>query len=167
MTRIPLSLRNIDVDEKRRAFSVALRMLARRDATVAEIERRLNDKGIASPLIDETVVHLQEKGFLDDRRFARQWAESAIRSGRGFGPRIRLELERRGVPPDIVAEELAGLAGEYEELELISALLAKKFQGFAAANATDREKHRVMQYFKRRGFSTAAIIQAFRMGDDL
>ncbi len=166
MEKRPRSLRSSEKDEGKRAQESALGILARRDTTAAELSRKLKDKGFGPALVNETVARCLEWGYLDDRRFARQWAESAIRNGRGFGPRLRLELERRGVPADVVVEVLAALSEEYGEVETLAALLAKKFAGFTAATATDREKRRVVQYLQRRGFSIAAIFQAFRMGED-
>ncbi len=166
MEKNPPSLRSTDRDEGKEAMAFALRMLARRDMTAAGLARKLSDKGIAASLIDETIARLHRTGYLNDRRFARQWAESAIRNGRGFGPRLRLDMARRGVPGDIVAEVLAAISEEYDEMETLAALLAKKFTDFAPESASDREKRRVMQYLQRRGFSTAAIFQTFRMSQD-
>jgi regulatory protein len=157
-------LRNTESDPKRDALSVALAILSRRDMSSAELVRRLAVKGFAGDLAEETACHLRKAGYLDDRRFARRWAESAILNGRGFGPRLRFELSRQLVPADIASEVLSALAEEFDELETLSAILERKFSGFDAASASDREKRRVMQYFQRRGFSTAAIFRLFRMG---
>jgi len=140
--------------------------MARRDISAAELSRKLKVRGITSAQVNETVARLQETGYLNDRRFAREWAESALRNGRGFGPRIRLDLGRLGVSAEIIAEVLTDISGEYDEMETLSRLLASKFAGFSPSSASDREKRRVMHYLQRRGFSTAAIFQAFRMGED-
>ncbi len=159
--RLQLS-RNTERDEGKQALAAALRMLTRRDFSVAELTARLKDRGIGAAVVEETVARLEEAGYLDDRRFARQWCESAIRNGRGYGPRLRQELVRRGVPAEIVGDLLASMAEEYDEFETLTALLARKFSGFEPACASDREKRRVMQYLQRRGFSSAVIFQAFR-----
>ncbi len=166
MEKTPPPSRSTEEDDGKEAMAFALRILARRDTTTAELSRRLSDKGIEASLIEKTIARLHVTGYLDDRRFARQWAESAIRNSRGFGPRLRMDLARRGVPGDIVAEVLAGISEEYDEMETLAAILAKKFTDFAPASATDREKRRVMQYLQRRGFSAAAIFQTFRMSQD-
>lgn len=150
------------MDEGKRALAYALRILSRRDSSVAGVVRKLIEKGFAEPVVTETIVRLQEYSYLDDRRFARQWAESAIRNGRGYGPRIRLDLARHGVPTEIVSETLSTLNAEYDEIETINSLLKRKFAGFCPASASDREKRRVIQYLQRRGFSIAAIFCAFR-----
>ena len=163
MEKILQPSRSSERDEGKRALASALRILTRRDRSVADLTARLKDKGISDTLVEETVARLVESGYLDDRRFARQWCESAIRNGRGYGPRLRLDLARQGVPAEIVADLLESMATEYDELEILKGLLSRKFAGFDPASAPDREKRRVMQYLQRRGFSTAAIFHAFRM----
>jgi regulatory protein len=150
------------MDGAKRALARALRTLARRDHSTAELARKLRDGGIAPPLVEDVINRLQESGYLDDRRFARQWADSAVRSGRGYGPRLRLELQRRGVADEIIAEVLGEVNAEYGEAEMLAALLARKFAGFTPATAPDREKRRVLNYLQRRGFSPAAIMDYFR-----
>ena len=150
------------MDETKQVLARALRALTRRDHSTAELARKLRDGGTAPPQVEATIARLREAGYLDDRRFARQWADSAVRSGRGYGPRLRLELQRRGIADEIIAEVLTEVAAEYGEAEMLAALLARKFAGFAPATAPDREKRRVMGYLQRRGFSPAAIMDYFR-----
>jgi len=166
MKKMPHSLRSTERDEGKRALASALRILTGRDLSVAELRRRLKDKGIGDALVEETVDRLAKSGYLDDRRFARQWADSAIRNGRGYGPRLRLDLIRRGVQDEIVADVLASLTVEYDEADTLKALLSRKFAGFNPATAVDREKRRVIQYLQRRGFSTTAIFHAFHKTED-
>lgn len=163
MKKIPHPLRSSERDESKRALATALRILTRRDYSVAGLTARLKDRGISATVAGETIARLEESGYLDDRRFARRWCESAIRNGRGYGPRLRQDLARQGVPAEIVADLLVSLAVEYDELETLKGLLSRKFAGFDPASASDREKRRVMQYLQRRGFSPAVIFQAFRM----
>jgi len=155
-------LRSTENNEGKRALAVAMGMLARRDMSSAEVARRLTVKGFPAMLAGDVVSRLQAAGYLDDRRFAQRWAESSIRNGRGFGPRLRFELARLRVPDAIADEVLASISAEYDEIETLSAILAKKFPNFAPPSATDREKNRIIHYLQRRGFSTAAIFQAFR-----
>ena len=156
-------MRSTEIDEGKKALASALRILTRRDMSSAELSHRLTCKGFPETIVEETVSRLREAGYIDDRRFARLWAESAIRNGRGYGPRLRMELARQRVPDEIAADVLASLASEYDEMEILAKLLARKFNGFISSSATDREKRRVVNYLQRRGFSIAAIFEAFRI----
>ncbi len=153
------------MDELKRAFAAALRALGRRDHSESELAGKLVAKGFSPAAVTDAVIRLKAAGYLDDRRFARQWADSALRNRRGFGPRIRQELLRRGVAEGVVAEALAELADEYDEAALIGDVLARKFPTFSPGETPDREKRRVMQYLQRRGFACSAILAVFRDRD--
>jgi regulatory protein len=154
------------MEEAEKAYACAVRALARRDHSVAELERKLRDRNFEAGIIVKVMARLKKAGFLDDRRFAERWAESAVRNGRGYGPRLHVELARRGVPRDIIADVVTDITASFDEEETLSALVARKFAGFDPQAASDRDKRRVVAYLQRRGFSTAAIFRFFRTGDD-
>jgi regulatory protein len=155
-----------DRDETVRAFDSALRALARRDHSIAELERKLRERNISETAAAAVVARLVESGYLDDRRFAERWADAAVRNGRGYGVRLRQDLARRGVNREIIEEVLAGITTTYGEDAALAALAERRFAGFVPGAATDREKHRVVAYLQRRGFPLAAIFRYFRILDD-
>jgi regulatory protein len=138
-------------------FDCSLRVLALRDHSEAELRRKLKDKGYQEEGIEQSVARLKELGYLDDARFARSFAASALRNGRGYGARLKLELARRGIEPRIVTEVLAEMDQEFSEKELLAQLLARRYPGFDPTLATDKEKRRVVGYLQRKGFSLSAI----------
>jgi len=150
------------MDEREKALASALRALARRDHSRAELERKLGARGVAPEVVAQIIDRLVAAGYLDDRRFARQWAEAAVRNGRGYGPRLLLELNRRGVPRDIVTEVVTGISAAYREDETLARIVARKSPGFDPRAASDRDKRRVIAYLQRRGFSLTAIFDFMR-----
>jgi regulatory protein len=150
------------MDDRKKAFGIALKALSRRDHSEAEIRRKLHQRDISSGAIDEVVDGLLDAGYLNDARFARAFAESAIRNGRGYGFRIRFDLLRRGIAEDIIEESLGTLGAEYEESGMLRELMAKRYPDFDPRVADDRQKRRVTGYFQRRGFSLAAIVRVLR-----
>lgn len=146
------------MEQSRDAVASAVRTLARRDHSENELRRKLQDRGFSSGEIETAVAKMQDYGYLDDNRFARLWAESAIRGGRGFGPRLRLELLRRGVADTIISEVLGALAEDFGEREVLTGVLERKFSGFNFGEAGEREKRRVISYLQRRGFSLSMIL---------
>jgi regulatory protein len=150
------------MEKARRAYIMALRALGRRDHSEAELRRKMTDRGISAGVVDDVIDKLKQAGYLDDMKFALRWAESAVRNGKGYGFRLRYELSRRGIAEDVASEVAERMMAEYDEWEAVKALVARKFAGFAAQSADDRQKRRIMGYLQRRGFSLTAILQVFR-----
>jgi regulatory protein len=97
-------LRNID--DVSRALDRAVRLLARRPYSSAEIRRHLESKQVATPIIEEVLARLERLGYVDDRAFAQYWIENRDQ----FGPRgpraLRYELHQKGVSDDIIQAAL-------------------------------------------------------------
>ncbi len=149
------------MDEAQRAYVYVLKVLSRRDHSEAELRGKLTGRGISPDTAEETIGRLKQSGYLDDRRFALHWAESAIRNGRGYGFRLRCELSRRGISQEIASQVAEQVSAAYDEAETIKALVARKFPRFAADSADDRQKRRIVGYLQRRGFSLAAVLKLF------
>ena len=144
-------------------FDCALRVLALRDHSEAELRRKLKEKGYDEEGIAGSVARLKELGYLDDARFARGFAQSAIRNGRGYGARLKLELSRRGVAAATVQDTLAQIGQEFGEAEVLARTIERRYPGFDPASATDKEKRRVVGYLQRKGFTLAAILAGLRI----
>ena len=147
------------------SFDCCLRVLALRDHSEAELRRKLAAKGYQEEDVEMSVARLKELGYLDDLRFARSFASSALRNGRGYGSRLKLELSRRGVARAIVSEVLGELSQEFSEAELLGEMMARRYAGFDPATATDKEKRRIVGYLQRKGFSLSAIFRELKTHD--
>ena len=70
-------------------------MLARRPYSIAEMRQALEKKYPQSEQVSEAIARLRELGYLDDRKFAEQYAYS-LAQNRAFGPhRLRRELKAK------------------------------------------------------------------------
>lgn len=145
------------------AFDAGVRLLALREHSVWELRRKLKPKGYPEAELEAALARLQELGYLNDARFARVFAASAVRNGRFFGARLAQELKRRGVAPELVREVLAELAREGDEADDLARLIARRFAGFDPASATDKERRRVVGYLTRKGFSLPAVLQQLKI----
>ncbi len=150
------------MDEAQRAYVFALKALTRRDHGEAELRRKMTGRGFPPDSVDDIIDRLKRSGYLDDAKFARRWAESAVRNGKGYGFRLRFELSRRGIAEEIASEVAEQIRAEYDEEEIITSLVARKFPGFVQQSADARQKSRVVGYLQRRGFSLTTILQVFR-----
>jgi regulatory protein len=126
------------------------------------MREKLRSKGFGEADLETALERLVSEGWLNDLRYAERFAEAALASVRYFGPRLRLEMRRRGIPPDMVREVLGRVLEEHDEAGDVRTLLERRFGGFSFSCASDREKRRIMGFLQRRGFSMSAIMSAMR-----
>jgi regulatory protein len=133
----------------------ALRLLALRDHSRAELERKLAALGTPEE-VQATLDRMAELGLQSDFRFAEAWVRS--KAGRFGTARLRMELARRGVDADTVAAALAH--GELDsDIERARAVWAAKF-GTAAVDR--REWARQARFLQARGFSSETITRLLK-----
>ena len=154
--------KNIETFTPEKAYQYALRLLTGRDHTVAKIRQKLALRNVAELDIDELIYRLQCEGWLDDRRFAGRFAESALSSGRYYGVRLRLEMRRKGFTADIVNETVSPLLTESDEFSEVWSAVERHSPGFSYSAASDRDKRRMVGFLQRRGFGISAIMRALR-----
>jgi regulatory protein len=126
----------------------AIRLLARRDHTRAELAGKLGGQGTAEEL--ETVLaDLEQRGLLSDERAAAAYVRG--HAGRLGAARLRQTLRTRGVPAETIEAQMAELPAE---LERAREVWAKKF-GTVPADA--REWAKQARFLQSRGFSGEII----------
>jgi regulatory protein len=143
-------------------YQHALRLLTGRDYSSARIKQKLATREGAEGDSDDVIARLQREGWLDDRRYAVRFAESALSSGRYYGARLRMEMRRRGFTADIVNETLAPLLAESDEISEVRSAAERRYPGFSYSVASDRDKRRLISFLQRRGFGFSSIMAALQ-----
>ncbi len=125
----------------------ALRLIAQRPRSIAEVERSLRTKGHDEALITQVVAHLQEVGLLDDLAFARYWVEQR----EAFRPRstlaLRQELQQKGVDREVIAAVLP----EVDELASARRLAERQAARWRQL-PYEAYQARMVAFLQRRGF---------------
>jgi regulatory protein len=83
-------------------MEAAAAFLAVRSRSVDETRRRLVHLGYPPGIVDQVVERLIEIGYLDDQAFARAWVESRDRARPRGAVALRRELQRKGVPDEVI-----------------------------------------------------------------
>ncbi len=140
------------------ALDLAFGSLGRRERTVLEMRRYLEGKRVEPTTIDEALAHLQREGYLDDARFARQFADEKRLLEEWGGDRIERRLLALGVPGELVrdAVEARDRGGE---LDAAGALLRRRFPGLGG---DPRERRRAYGVLVRKGYDAELAWDAIR-----
>lgn len=141
-----VALRSQDAVEK--AYQAALRFLASRPRSRAEVERRLAAKGHAAEAIAPALERLEAHGYLDDASFAAYWVENRSRFRPRSAAAVRHELRQKGVD----AETIRSALGELDEDEAAWAAVAQRLERWRGLTK-EQLMQKIMNYLARRGFS--------------
>jgi len=138
----------------------ALALLARREHSRLELERKLHARGYPPDVIAATLDALEREGALAAGRFTDTFIRS--RAAKGQGPvRIRSELAQRGI-----AEPDAAASLREAEVDWAAAARAVRAKRFGAAVPRDfKERARQARFLQYRGFDSRQIGAALGGGD--
>ncbi len=134
----------------------ALRLLARREHSRAELKRKLaphGSDGETERLLDE----LEQAGYLSDVRYTEALARS--RRGRYGSVRLAQELHAKGVADALARQALA--EARAHDLEDCHALWQKRF---GVRPASQQEKARQYRFLTARGFPAEVVERVLNEG---
>jgi len=147
-------------------LSAALRMLARRPYSLAEMRRALERKCADSNQVRQAITRLRELHYLDDKKFAEHYASSLARN-RAYGrQRIRRELKAKLVDYRQIEPALTQAFEETNERDLLEQTLDKKIRALRLP-LTRPKLAALCQSLLRRGFRGDDIMKAVRARSEL
>ncbi len=143
----------------KKAIPTALKFIALRDRSAAEVRSKLIKAGFSAAEANETVERLNSAGYLDDARFASLLTASRAKNKLWGKRRIAAELQSKGVASDIIASCLAVVEGEAEEKAALAA-----FEKWLKKNGSPRSLDKklfakAMRHLMGRGFSTSVALK--------
>lgn len=141
-------------------YEVAVRYLAGRPHTVAEIHRHLRSKRFDAGAIDHAIDRLRAQRYVDDEGFARWWVEQRER----FKPRgdraLRTELLQKGVSRDVVDVVLGERAPD-ADVEQAKKALSRPMTRWVTLPPAERRR-KIHTYLAARGFDYGTIEEVIR-----
>ncbi len=140
------------LDDVEQAYERALKFLAPRPRSEAEVRRRLRQRQIPDAIVDQVVDRLRQASLLNDEEFANFWVENRVT----FRPRskrvLRAELKQKGVGDDQVRQALAAS----DDSAAAYALAAPRARRLAGLEYQEFRR-KLGDYLARRGFDYDTI----------
>ena len=99
-------------DLRHQAQQAALRLLAYRPRSEAEMRQRLARRGLPEEVVQETIAHLREQGLLSDAAFARFWVEARDQNSPRGRRLLWQELSAKGIEREIARQAIAVVTEE-------------------------------------------------------
>ena len=151
------------------AYLDALKMLARRELSEAQIRQRLARREHASDDIDAAVERLRSERAIDDRRVAEAIARTQTSIKRRGKLRIRREIEHAGIARDTARRVVDDVFADVDAEALLEQSLTKRIRGREKI-AGQKEFNRLYRYLVGQGFEPDRVLAALRKynkSDDL
>ncbi len=146
-----------DASIPERMEASAIRILANRSHTRAELRRKLHQRSFPKNQIEDLLDRLESIGYLNDAEAARNWAARRIRS-RPMGRRsMEQELKRLGLSDSIIEDAVSRTYEDRTELEHARRAAEKRLK---ALGGKDKVRDRLLRFLQGRGFSVQICFQA-------
>jgi len=142
------------------AYLTALRHLARRELSEAQIRQRLSKRGFLPDDIDTAVARLRENGSLDDARVASAIARSQLSLKKRGERRVRREIEAAGIASALAERAIAEVYGDVDADALLASAIDRRLGTRQLDD--DREMARIYRYLVGQGFESDRAMAALR-----
>ncbi len=143
------------------SLKLAVRYLARRDRTIAQVVQYLQTKGASQTQRQAAVRRLVQLGYLNDEAFAGRWAEARLSRKPVGRARLRAELEAQGLADRIVAQTVESVyRGRSERV------LAEQVVRYERAVRRVITTGRLVRLLQQRGFEDETIRTVLKLEAD-
>jgi SOS response regulatory protein OraA/RecX len=142
----------------------ALRALARRSLSVAELSQRLRGKAAEAGDVQRVIDLLKSYGHLDDRKLAEHYADARAEERSVGSQRVARDLLQKRIQPALVERAVGAAFAGSDETALIEEFLRRKTRGKNLVEWLKEPKNVSSLYRRLRvaGFSGSASIGALK-----
>lgn len=123
----------------------AVDLISRRLRSERELREYAFRKQWTRDNTERVIDRLRERGYLNDEKFAESFVRSRSNTRNFSAKRMKVELRKKGIKPELIAKVLAE-SDEYNEKTSLNNLIMKK------RNKYDDER-KLIAYLARQGFS--------------
>jgi regulatory protein len=155
--------RPLDPERAReRTFQRAVKLLAAKPRSIAELRERLLEKQWTDEAtVEAVIVKLREYGYLNDERFAFGYASYRVRQKPVGRQRLARDLQMKKVSRETVDEALDLVFEETPEEELIDRAIEKRTR-LRGRPETRAEIKSLFDHLLRQGFSYDLVMNKVR-----
>ncbi|HKE86179.1 MAG TPA: RecX family transcriptional regulator [Vicinamibacterales bacterium] len=143
------------------SYLAALKMLAGRELSEAQVRQRLTRRGYDRPDIDQAIDRLKATGTIDDARAAAVIARRETTVRRRGKARVNSRLRAAGIAPDVADRTVEQLFQEVDADALLAASLERRLRGRTAID-DEKELQRLYRYLVGQGFEADRVLAKLR-----
>ena len=152
----------IVTDLRRKTFERAIKLLAAKPRSVAELrERLLRAKNTDEATVETVISRLREYGYLNDERFAFSYASYKVKQRPVGRRRLERDLKLKKVDSSVANEALEMVYAETSEEELIDKAIEKRLR-IRGKPKNRAEAKSLFDHLLRQGFAFELVSEKIR-----
>ena len=149
-------------DVRRKTFERAVKLLAAKPRSVAELrERLLQGKNTNGEVVETVIARLREYGYLDDERFAFSYASHKVKQRPVGRRRLERDLKFKKIDSGVANEALDMVFCETPEEQLIDEAIAKRLR-LRGKPKNRLEAKKLFDHLLRQGFQFELVAERVR-----
>ena len=149
-------------EARRKTFARAVKLLAAKPRSVAELrERLLRGKNTNGEVVETVIARLREYGYLNDERFAFSYASYKVKQRPLGRRRLERDLKLKKVQNNVAEGALELVYAETPEEQLIDQAIAKRIR-VRGRPKTRLEAKKLFDHLLRQGFQFELVSEKVR-----
>lgn len=147
-------------------LSKARHFCSYQERCIKEVKAKLKAWKAREGEIEEVITRLRQEDFLNEERYAREFAGGKFRNNGWGRNKIRFELRKKNIPDHLITESLNALEDEEDIEESLLRILLKKSAEISAKNEYQK-KQKLIQFALSRGFMMDTIMSVINNHKEL
>jgi regulatory protein len=157
-----VSALNDQTELRRKTFERAVKLLAAKPRSVAELrERLLRGKNANNEVVEAVIARLREYGYLNDERFAFSYASYKVKQRPLGRRRLERDLQFKKVDSAVADQALEMVFTETPEEQLIDQAIAKRLR-LRGKPKNRLEAKSLFDHLLRQGFQFELVSERLR-----
>jgi regulatory protein len=149
------------IDSEPSLYDAAIKILMRRAHSVSEMKKALIRRTADEDLIQKVIARLKQNGYIDDARYAKQFARQRTEGRKQGKFRIARDLRARGVPDRHIEAALEEASQNTDEAAVVRQRIERKLRSFRG-ELDDRKLASLYRSLLRAGFSADVVRRELR-----
>jgi regulatory protein len=149
------------LDSEPALYDAAIKILMRRAHSVSEMKKALIRRTADEDLIQKVIARLKQNGYIDDARYAKQFARHRTESRKQGKFRVARDLRARGVPDRHIHAALEEAAQNTDEAAVVRQCIERKLRSYRGPDSSkkidDRKLASLYRSLLRAGFPSDVI----------
>lgn len=139
------------------AIKKARNYCSKRESCISEIRKKLDQWNIDNKLHEKIIGRLKEEKFIDEKRFAKMFAEEKFRMNKWGIKKIRYALIKKGIPEYIIGVAVNEI--NYDDyIVTLEKIMTRKLKSTKAVNKIE-QKGKLYRFAAGKGYENDVIIK--------